>query len=334
MWTMQMRALVLDSFREAIEKKLFWIFAGITVFIAMVMACIGMSDKGVSLMFGWKVIETELFDPSTAQGHALIGAILTKGIGDFYIQFIGIIIALVATCGVIPTLMQRGAIDVVLSKPISRRTLFLGKYFGSMVFVLLQATLFVVLTLLVAGLRWHYWSWAYLLCIPLIVILYSYIYAFTALFGVMTRNAMAAFLLSLLAWFGMFLPQLAYETLDGAGAIGLEIDAKWVQVAKFAKLVVPKTTDITYIAGNLIGASTVTPTDEGDGGAQGSTTQVAGDTEATPKSGSMMNINMREAAESEQRVSDVNPYTSIGSSLLFEAIVVYIALLKFSRRDF
>jgi len=30
----------------------------------------------------------------------------------------------------------------------------------------------------------------------------------------------------------------------------------------------------------------------------------------------------------------VNPVTSIGSSLLFEAVIVFIAMWKFTRRDF
>lgn len=334
MWSMQMRALIHDSFREALDKKLFWIFAGTTIFIALVMACIGIDDKGISLLFGMWFIKSDLFAPSTPEGHALIGGLLTQGIGDLYIQFIGIVIALIATCGAIPTLMERGAIDVALSKPISRRTLFLGKYFGSMVFVLIQATLFVVLTLLVAGLRWHYWSWAYLGCIPLIVILYSYIYAFTALFGVMTRNAMSAFLLSLLAWFCMFLPQAAYEGLDSASAFGLDISPKWVQVAKVAKMVVPNTRDIKYIAGNMIGSGPTTEAAAANPELSRSPSPFGGDSEASGSNASVFNPDMKKAAESEKRISDVNPYTSIGSSLLFEAVIVWIALWKFSRRDF
>lgn len=320
MLAMQIWALIVDSFREAIERKLFWIFAGLTLFVAVLMACIGISDEGVSIFFGKWFFETDLFAPSTMDGRARIGAILTKYIGDFYIGFIGIVIALIATCGAFPSLMERGAIDVALSKPISRRALFLGKYLGSMVFVLMQSTLFVVLTLLVAGLRWNYWSLAYLGCIPLFVILYSYIYAFTALFGVMTRNAMAAMLLSMLAWVFMFLPQLVYETLDSADSVGFNVDRKWVDVAKTAKLIVPNTTDITYIAGNMIGASVAT--------------ELSSQPTTQSVDAGVLKVDLAKASESERRVSKVNPFTSIGSSLLFEAVIVWIALRLFSRREF
>lgn len=326
MVAMQFRALIRDSFREAMDKKLFWIMIGTTILVAAAMACVGLSEGQVSLLFGWRVYDVPEFSPTSPGGRAFIGALLTKGIGDFYIGFVGIIIALVATCGVIPSLMERGAIDVVVSKPISRSALFLGKYLGSMVFVFIQATIFVVLTLLVAGLRWNYWSWAYLWCIPLIVILYSYIYAFTALFGVMTRNAMAAFLLSMLAWLMMFLPQATYETLDGAGAMGFDVEPKWVQTAKLAKSIVPNTTEITYIAGNLIGASNATDV--------APETPKPSDGPNTTSSPDAFTINMKEAAESERRISNVNPWTSIGSSLAFEAVIVMIAMWKFSRREF
>jgi len=166
MLILQLRALIVDCFREALDRKLFWVMAGISVLIAAAMACVGMDETGIHFLFGKWNFETDVFAPGNPRGPALIGTILTYYIGDFYIGWIGIIIALVATAGIFPTLMERGAIDVVLAKPISRPMIFLGKYLGSMVFVALQATIFILLTFLVVGLRWHCWLWAYLGCTP------------------------------------------------------------------------------------------------------------------------------------------------------------------------
>ncbi|MCB9855724.1 MAG: ABC transporter permease subunit [Phycisphaerales bacterium] len=320
MIAMQIRALIVDSFREALDKKLFWIFAGLTLLLSLAMASVSISDSGVSMFFGAVPIESLQIAPSTPEGRAIIGAILTQLIGRWYIGFVGIILSIVATCGVIPSLMERGAIDVAVSKPISRSTLFLGKYFGSMVFVLIQSALFVVLTFLVAGLRWHYWAPAYLWCIPLFVILYSYLYAFTALFGVMTRNAMASFLLTMLAWLCVFAPQITYEFLEQSDAFGLKVDARWVRGAEVLKTVFPNMREIPSIAGNLIGAT------------------VESEVSGQPSSGTvdlgMMTLDYEKAEAAERRIGNVNPVTSIGSSLLFEAVIVAIAVWKFSRREF
>lgn len=320
MLLMQMRALVVDSFREALEKKLFWIFAGLTILVALAMACVSITDEGVNVMFGALVVETTEMAPSSPMGRALIGAILTQLIGRWYIGLIGIILSLVATCSVIPSLMERGAIDIAVSKPISRSTLFLGKYLGSMVFVLLQSTLFVVLTFLVVGFRWNYWAPAYLWCIPLFVILYSYIYAFTALFGVMTRSPMASLLLSLFAWICIFTPQLTYEMLEKSSALGFDVNQRWIDSAKVLKTIFPNTREIPHIAGKLIGAS--------------SESELQGQPDEDIIDVGLMQVDVGKAVQAEQRIGDVNPYTSIGSSLAFEAVIVMIAMWKFSRKEF
>ena len=129
---MQLRALVLDCFRDALDRKLFWVMAGISALIALVMACVSFDEKGVHLLFGLMTKETDDFAPGNPYGRGLIALILTKYIGDFYIGFIGIVVALVGTCGIIPAMTERGAVDVLLAKPISRPKLFLGKYLGAM----------------------------------------------------------------------------------------------------------------------------------------------------------------------------------------------------------
>lgn len=320
MHPMQFAALVVDCFREARDRKLFWVMTGISVLIAGGMACISFDEHGLSVLFGMWEIKDPILSTQNPHLPALIGAILTKYIGDAYIGWIGIILALIATAGVFPTLLQAGTIDVVLSKPMSRPMIFLGKYLGSMVFVTVQAAIFVVLTFLVVGLRWGYWSWAYLWCIPLIVALFSYVFAFSALFGVITRNAMASLLLAILAWIAIFVPQMAHKTLLSLPAMGVEVDQKWVRLSVIAKTLVPKTSDITYIAGNLIGAAAAS--------------ELGPTPEKRPEKPGLFYPDPQKLAKAEHELSRVNPVTSIGSSLLFEAVIVLIAMWKFTRRDF
>ncbi len=334
MLVMQFKALITDCFREALDRKLFWLMIIISGFIAMTMACVGLDESGISILFGKWHFESDMFAPGNPEGRAVVGSILTKYIASLYIAWIGIIIALVATAGIFPSFLERGAVDVVLAKPMSRQMLFLGKYLGAMVFVALQAAIFVVMTFLVVGLRWGYWIWPYLWSIPLIVVLFSYVYAFSALFGVLTRNSMAALLLTMLAWIGIYVPQAVHETLVSMPAMGAEIDQKWVRAAAAAKWIVPKTRDIPHIAGNLMGASTaaeviavsVSPPDsEGD-----AARRPAGH----PGQDGPMMQDMQASIDAERRLADVSIIKSIGSSLLFEAVIISLAIWRFCRRDF
>ena len=328
---MQVWALIADCFREAIDRKIFWVMIVISLVIAAGMACIGFDEEGMSILFGVWTFEVPDYAPGNPLGRALIGSILTKWIADVYIGWIGIVIALVATAGIFPSLIERGAIDVVLSKPMSRAKIFLGKYAGSMVFVALQAAVFVVLTFAVVGLRWQQWFWGYLWSIPLIVVLFSYVYAFVALFAVVTRSTMTALLLGMVAWIVIWIPQATYGVLltlpatlsagadDDAATSGPPIGGRWVRAAGMVRSLVPKTQDIPYIAGNLIGASTVTEV------VFGSDMNYVPETERG---------RLEYQLEAERKLGDVNIAKSIGSSLLFELVVVLIALWRFSRQDF
>ncbi len=322
MTAMQLRALIVDGFREAVEKKLFWIMTGLSVLLAMAMAMVEMTDTRVIVLFGLWEFETDLFAPSTPLGRAMIGEVLATNIGKVYIGFAGIIIALIATSGTIPALMERGAIDVVLAKPISRTVLLLGKFVGSLVFILIQAGWFVLLTFLVAGIRWHYWQPWYLLCIPLIVVLFSYLYACSVLFGVMTRSAMASLLLTGLAWIAFMVPQMAYGILLSAPAIGLNVSENWIRAAHMVKQVVPKTGDIIIIAGNLIGADESLVVDD----------EFMSGEQAEPAS--LYNLNPALAVAAERRMRRINPWFSIGTSLAFETVVLALAVRKFRRAEF
>jgi ABC-type transport system involved in multi-copper enzyme maturation permease subunit len=324
-------ALIVDCFREAIDRKIFWVMIVISVVIAAAMACIGFDEDGMSVLFGVWTVDASDYSPESPLARGLIGSILTKYIADLYIAWIGIIIALVGTAGIFPSLIERGAIDIVLSKPMSRVKIFLAKYAGSMVFVALQASVFVVLTFLVVGLRWNQWFWAYLWCIPLIVVLFSYIYAFVALFGVVTRSAMTALLLGMVAWIVIWIPQTTYEVMvtfstqpteessqdaEGDGSSG---DGNWLKRVRFVRSLFPKTTDIAYIAGDLIGASTAIEVLTG------------GDLAALSE---QERAQIESQIAAERRLTEVHIVKSIGSSLLFEAVIVFIALWRFSRQDF
>jgi ABC-type transport system involved in multi-copper enzyme maturation permease subunit len=325
---MQFRALVLDCFRDALDRKLFWVMTGISAMMAVVMACVSFDETGVHFLFGLRHFETDIFAPGHPEGRGWIGLILTKYIGEYYIGWIGIIIALVGTCGIFPSMMERGAIDVLLAKPLSRPTLFLGKYLGAMAFVFIQAAIFVVLTFLVAGWRWNYWSVDYLWCIPLIVLLFSYVFCFTALFGVITRSAMSSLLLSIVAWIGIAAPQIAHETLVGLPAVGMEVDPRWVRAAEIAKTVVPKTRDVTWIAAKLIKANLTAdvPTEV--------PSSPPGPGERSASGPSVFAPDVNKIAEVQIQIGDVAIARSIVTSLIFQAVIVAIAMWKFSRRDF
>ena len=313
---MQLWAIIVDSFRESLDRKFFWLIVVLSLLVAIGLLSIGFAPDHVSLMFGNMKFETDYYNSSTELGQSrIIGIVIA--LMSFFLGWIGVLLMIIATAGFFPAFMERGVIDVVLAKPISRPRLFLYKYLSSMVFVLLQATFFVGLTFLVMGLRWGVWVPKYLIVIPLLVLLFSYIYCVTVFVGVATRSTVAAILLSIGAWVVFAVPSMALDQFEATPE--LKQKESLYRSVRVMNWVLPKTSDIPYIATKFTKAGAgldIMP--------QGAWDDLSAQDRAE----------LRKAQAAEEKRVQVDPIYSVGSSLAFEIVVVLLAMFKFARRDF
>jgi len=325
---MQVTALIIDSFRHAMDKKLFWVMIAISTAIAAAFGCVGATEAGGLQILGkWTIAETN--------GRAMAALILSRVVCDYYVGWIGIILALIATAGIIPEFLNQGSVDVVLSKPISRWKLFLGKYLGSMSFAGLQAAYFVVLTFFVAGFRWNIWLWSYFWAVPLIMLLFSYVYAFCAFFGVLTRSSLASLLLTMLVWFALWGLQNAYvltripHPFDYTKQEPM-LTGRWANVLRVTHTAIPKTQDIPYIAGKLTGAASLADTMN----PEDMSAYTSHPDPEVRRQFRQLEDRMEADRASARDIEDVNIPWSIGTSLGCEAVVVLLAMVIFWRRDY
>ncbi len=314
---MQMWAIIVDSFRDAIDRKIFWIMLLIGVVIAATMACIGFDEKGVNVLFGWWTYEAREWSIASDELRDNVAAVAVELLADNYLGWIGMIVALVATATTFPSLMAPGHIDIVASKPLSRNMLFVGRYLGAMVFIFLQAVVFVGLTFCVMGLRWHVWVWGYLWVVPLMLLLFSYLFAFCALFGVWTQRSMTSLMLTMVVWFFLYSVQTAHALLVTQPEI--DPSGRWTRMMAVAHWAVPKTQDIPIIASKLVGASMLVD-------------MIPVNTYQMPQH---EREGFKQVVKGHKRiVAAVDPLASITSSLAAEAVVVLLAMWRFNRRDF
>lgn len=315
---MQVWALVVDSFRDAIDRKIFWIMTVISVLIAASMACITFTDTGFDLMFGMWTIESPGWAAGSDTGRGFVGALVTELIAGQYLCWVGITLALVATASTYPSLMEPGVVEVLMSKPMSRYKVFLGKYLGALVFVFLQSVIFVVLTFVVIGTRWDFWLFGYLWLIPLVVLLFSYVFALSALFGVLTGSTVTTLMLTMLVWIGfIWVPQTACGVFKLHEA-QIDPTGRWQRLFRTVVWVVPKTQDIPLIAGKLVEAGLL------------SDAFVDADNASEEEQEELDRVRRLEREELET----LDAFQSIGSSLLSEAVIVMLAMWQFKRRDF
>ena len=166
-------------------RKVFLFFLGISAIVIIVLALI-----------------TSLTDTSSILGN--IGNIShgnnpVTGIGGMVTMFevviintianLGLLLAIFSSASFVPVMLEKGNIDLLLSKPISRAQLLWGKYFGGILVVLINITFLIFGIWFIISLKFNYWNFAVLWSILLITFAYATLNAVIVLFGVMTKSS-------------------------------------------------------------------------------------------------------------------------------------------------
>lgn len=196
-------AIFIDAYRELNSRKLFWIVMLISILVVGVFACVGIDNRGFTFLH-WSLgfgLSTAMMPEAIFYKQFLFIELGVK----FWLGIIATILALVSTASIFPDMVSGGAIELVLSKPISRLRLFLTKYAAGLLFVTLQVTVFAGGSFLVIGFRGGLWEPQILLAIPIVVAFFSYLFCICALLGLITRSSIASLLLTILIWFLVFI---------------------------------------------------------------------------------------------------------------------------------
>ncbi len=198
----QTLALLLDAYRDLNSRRMFWIVLILSGLVAASFAAIGLTPTGFEI-FKWQFTSYFFNSKVVAPGDFYKSIFLNWGV-DLWLSTIAAALALISTASLFPDFIAAGAIDLYLSKPISRARLFLTKYFCGLLFVALQIACFCTASFLVIGIRGGAWEPGIFLAVPIVVLFFSYIYCVCVLIGVWTRSTVAAVLLSVLFWVGVF----------------------------------------------------------------------------------------------------------------------------------
>ena len=208
----QTGAVFIEAYRNLNSKKLFWISLVISVLVVGSFAAVGINEDGI------KIAVWQLDAPFGLNSNVIPPAEFYKalfvhfGIG-FWLSWIATILALVSTAGIFVDLMTSGSIDLVVSKPIGRLRLFVTQYVAALLFVTMQVTVFTAASFLVLGIRGGAWEPGLFLAVPVMVCFFSYLYSVCVLLGITTRSTVAALLLTILFWLGVYLFSTAEQTL-------------------------------------------------------------------------------------------------------------------------
>src|SRR5688572_14282325 len=118
-----MLTIIQNTFREALAKK---IFIGYYIFYAIV------------VLFMIFIVNMDSVEGVISLTDAK-ATVHTAEVGFLKLSWSLIIFfSLISTASFIPSMLEKGTIDLLISKPLSRATILLSKYIGAVLFVFLS----------------------------------------------------------------------------------------------------------------------------------------------------------------------------------------------------
>ncbi|CAN5562248.1 ABC transporter permease subunit [soil metagenome] len=324
------RWMVWDTFRQSLASKLFWGMLAITLIATLFCLSIEVHgdmarptldyDTGAFLPKGEpkKIGEAKVkadgipvVSGEVSLGFGLVTLPLARHREDAvrYVQLLlaggiadtlGVLLALLWTAGFLPTFLEPQAATVLLAKPAPRWTLLFGKYLGVVLFVALQATLFVGGTWFALGLKTGVWNLHYWLAVPLLALNFAVFYAVSVFLAVATRSTIASLFGTLMVWLLCWAINFTYlklatapeEALGKAGTTSIKA-AYWV---------LPKPLDLGALFYDAVQAD-------------------------------KFSLKLPELEQAQAR-GLISVETSVATSMLFAMIVLLLAAYEFKETDY
>lgn len=207
-------AILLDSYRALKAQRLFKTVLGLSLVVIIGFASFGFNEQGMSFFFGLLDVESEYIYEGSTWAKTLYLGIFSYFIVSIWLGWAATILALISTSSIYPSFLSEGAVELTMSKPVRRTTMFFTKYLGGLMFVFLQVGLFCIGAFLVVGWRVGEWNVTIFLAIPLVTLFFSYLFCVNVFFGVLTRSTLVALLFTVLFWFTTFGVRTADDTLS------------------------------------------------------------------------------------------------------------------------
>ncbi|MDZ7343135.1 MAG: ABC transporter permease [candidate division KSB1 bacterium] len=110
----------------------------------------------------------------------------------------GIFFAIFATASLVPNMLEKGSVDLLLSRPFARWQILLGRYLGALSIVAINVAYLIGGAWLILSLKTGFWHASFLLSGVIIILVFGVLYAIMTFVGVTARNSgvsiMAAYL--------------------------------------------------------------------------------------------------------------------------------------------
>jgi ABC-type transport system involved in multi-copper enzyme maturation permease subunit len=234
-------ALVADTFREAFSRKIFWGFFGcssaLILFFIFIMRIDVVEGAVATVSLFGSAARSQDVQRLVHQAHGAIAAFLYTA---------GMFLAIFASAGLIPSVFEPGRIELLLSKPVSRYHILLGRYLGNLLVIAVNLFYLIFSVWVIFGLKTGVWTFGFLLSSVLTLFVFAVLLTVVVLVGVLWESAAVTTMVA----FGLMIvsPILAQQALLQR-LLASETSRDTVRVFYY---VLPKVFDLGHIVRALV----------------------------------------------------------------------------------
>ncbi len=181
-------ALIRDTFREAFARKIFWGLFGLSTamilfFLFLLKIDIVAGATATVSLFGRSNNRITDLDRIVRNVYGAIAA---------FLYTFGMFLAVFASSGLIPSVLEPGRIEVLVSKPLSRTHILLGRYAGNVLVVSCNIVYLVLGVWTILGLKTGIWSPEFLIAILTTSFIFAVLLTVVVFVGVLFESAALA----------------------------------------------------------------------------------------------------------------------------------------------
>ena len=240
-----MLSIINLTLKETFSKKIFLaFFLFSTLFILLLFFTLNLDavDNAQTYIsiFGQQVnTDGDSFNMTEVVGYIQAGIAVA-------LYIIGLFFSLFATSSLIPSLIKTGNIDLILSKPISRTKILMGRVIGSLAIVAFNIFYLVIASWLILSIKSGIWNYHFLYSGFIILITYGALYSLVTLFGILTGGTALSFIITYAVIF--ISPMLTVAMSEKLAAFTNVGDNIFIQISYN---IVPKISEIGEIMFNV-----------------------------------------------------------------------------------
>jgi len=234
-------ALIADTFEEARARWLFWGLFGLSTLLILFF----LFALNVDLAIG----AVSLMDiPQATRRIYSIQRFVNVSYSwvSLFLYVWGTFLAIFASSGLISSVLEPGRIGLLLSKPLNRTVLLLGRYAGNLLVVALNHIYLISAIWLILGFKTNIWEPRFLLAIPISLFTFAVLLCVVALVGVLSESAALSVMLAAAL-------MLISAVLAQRDFVIKLLDSEWSRDAWVALYwVIPKIYDLGYAMKQIV----------------------------------------------------------------------------------